>query len=225
MYCPYCGVNNDRGEGNCFICGKPLPSLGAPATPAAAARAERRAAVAKQEQALAAVGDRMLALIFDRVLLAALLVAVGAGTVDSLGAIDPKSTTGLYGGIGVAVLIIFLYHVVFEGAFGTTLGKAMMGLQVRTLDDRNRFAAAALRNLLRIVDSIGLYLIGFFFATFTIRRQRVGDLVGHTVVMDAAYPRGARAAMMVLWVAVIAGAFWMASMLCPTCRPVVPPIG
>jgi hypothetical protein len=99
-----------------------------------------------------------------------------------------------------------------------------MGLQVRTVGDYNRFAGAALRNLLRIVDSIGLYLVGFLFSTFTLRRQRVGDLVGRTVVMDAAFPRGARAAMMILWIAVIAGAIWMAFMLCPTCRPVVPPI-
>ena len=223
MYCPYCGVNNDRGEGNCFICNKPLPSLGAPAQ--AAVRAERKAAAAKEEQSLAAVGDRMLALVFDRVLIAALLVAIGAGAVDSLGAIDPQRASGLWGGIGVAIAVVFLYHVVFEAAFGTTLGKAMMGLQVRTLDDRNRFAAAALRNVLRIIDSMGLYLVGFLFSTFTIRRQRVGDLIGHTVVMDAAFPRGARAAMMVLWVAVIAGAIWMAQMLCPTCRPVVPPLG
>lgn len=219
MFCPYCGVNNDRGEAKCFICGKPLPNLDAPGAPAAA-RAERLAA--QPEERFAGVGDRMLALIFDRVFIVAILFVVGAWAVDRWGTLDPNQARGLYGGGAVVVLMIFGYHVVFEGAFGTTLGKAMMGLQVRTVGERNRFVASAIRNVLRLVDAIGLYVVGFLFATFTKRRQRVGDLVGSTVVMDAGFPRGGRAAMMLLWIGAIAAALWMSYALCPTCRPYLP---
>lgn len=225
MYCPHCGVNNDRGEGECFICHKPLPSL-APVSAASAAPAARAARVreAIAAEVYGSVGDRVLALIFDRIVIASVLMMVSSLAVTRWGSLDWRVPSILYGGTTAVMLTIFLYHVLFEGLFGTTLGKAMMNLQVRPTGDRGRFAGAAIRNLLRIVDAQGLYLIGFLFATFTRRRQRVGDLVGRTVVMDASLGRGARAAMMVLWLAVLGTAIWVSQALCPTCRPDLPSI-
>jgi uncharacterized RDD family membrane protein YckC len=217
MYCPYCGVNNDRGEGQCFICNKPLPSL-APAAPGKPARVRESVAA----PLYGAVGDRMLALFFDRVVILCVVTMATSFAVTRWGNLDLRTPTILYGSGAAVVLTIFLYHLLFEAAAGTTLGKAIMNLQVRTLGDRGRFAAATLRNLLRIVDALGLYLIGFLFATFTQHRQRVGDLVGKTVVMDASLGRGARAAMMLLWLAVVGTTIWVSTVLCPTCRPDLP---
>lgn len=219
MFCPYCGVNNDRGEILCFICKKTLPSLDAPVhAQGSRPRPDRSAAT----EAFGSVGDRMLALVFDRVAIAAILAMIGTWIVDNYGAINPRAASGQWGGAAAVVATIFLYHALFEGAFGTTLGKAMMGLQVRMVGDRSRFVAALIRNALRIVDSLGLYLVGFLSATFTPRRQRLGDIVAGSVIMESGIGRGARAAMMVLWIALVAGAIWVSTALCPTCKLDVP---
>jgi uncharacterized RDD family membrane protein YckC len=217
MFCPYCGVNNDRGEILCFICKKPLPNLEGPSQPARV-RPERAAV----QESFGSVGDRMLALFFDRVAILGILMMISSWTVSRWGAIDPRLPSALWGGGAIVFLTIFLYHLLFEAAFGTTLGKAMMGLQVRVVKERGRFAAAAIRNLLRIVDAVAIYLIAFLSATFTPRRQRVGDLAAGTVVMESGIGRGARAAMMVLWIALVATAIWVSRSLCPTCRPDIP---
>jgi uncharacterized RDD family membrane protein YckC len=166
----------------------------------------------------ASVGDRMLALLFDRALIGAFALIVAAAVADQrheLG-VPPALVTGA-GAALLLVFVIFLYHFIFEAGFGTTLGKAVMGIQVRYDADRNRFAAVAIRNALRVVDAIGLYLVGFLFATFGRRRQRVGDAVGGTVVLDLQMSAGARAAMLALLLIAIAAAIWIAWAICPTC--------
>jgi uncharacterized RDD family membrane protein YckC len=219
LFCPYCGVNNDRGEVLCFICKKPLPSLDAPAGGPARARKDKTAA---PTDLYGSVGDRMLALVFDRLAIAAVLMMIATWIVDNSSAIDLRTTTGQWGSFAVVGGTIFVYHVLFEGAFGTTLGKAMMGLQVRMVGDRSRFVAAVIRNFLRILDCQALYLVGFLSATFTARRQRIGDLAGGTVVMESGIGRGARAAMMFFFIALVAGATWVSTALCPSCRPDIP---
>ena len=221
MFCPYCGVNNDRGEVLCFICKKPLPSLDAPAGAPSRLR-PRAAAAAGGTEAYGSVGDRMLALVFDRVAIGAVLMMIATWIADNSGAIDLRGGTGRWGSLAVIAGTIFVYHVLFEGAFGTTLGKSMMGLQVRMVGERSRFIAVVIRNLLRIVDCQALYLVGFLGATFTARRQRIGDLVAGTVVMESGVGRGARAAMMFFFIALVAGATWVSFALCPTCRLDIP---
>src|SRR6478672_8310470 len=84
MDCPSCGANNDRGEGKCFVCEKPLPVLNAPAAASAPGRArpQPRSASASGEPALASVGDRMIALIFDRIIIGSILLVIGAWGAD-----------------------------------------------------------------------------------------------------------------------------------------------
>ena len=210
MYCPQCGVNNDRGEVNCYICGASLPSLAAPADVAGKRRQSSTPVAEKQ----ATVGDRALALIFDRFTLAAILTIVLAAT--HMGPIDTTATSALATMIALFAGAMVLYHSILEGAFGTTLGKAMMALQVRTDSGRNRFVAALLRNVLRIVDSVGFYVLGFLFAMFTQRAQRVGDLVAGTVVMEKAANPKVRAGLMLFWLVLVAVAGWFAWAVTPS---------
>lgn len=206
MYCPHCGVNNDRGEADCYICQKPLPALEAlqPLTPGRPQ--PRKPAVAAEHPAT--VGDRALALLFDRILLSALAGAAAVSAGARRDAIEAPSMKLLYGAVGAVLVLPFLYHVLMEGLFKTTLGKAMMGLEVRTLTGRGRFAAALLRNLLRIIDAIGLYLVGFLVAMFTRSGQRLGDLAGGTVVMERPVRNLWRALFMIVWLAAVLGAAW-----------------
>lgn len=88
------------------------------------------------------------------------------------------ATATLGGTIGVP------YHVVLEGAYGRTVGKAMVGVVVATEDGgRPTYAAVTVRTLLRLVDWLPIgYLLGLSTIALTERDQRLGDLVAGTVV-------------------------------------------
>jgi uncharacterized RDD family membrane protein YckC len=76
------------------------------------------------------------------------------------------------------------YYVVCEAATGATLGKRMVGIRVVDEDgDRLTLGASVIRNLLRLVDALFFYLIGFLFAVTSSRGQRLGDRAAHTIVV------------------------------------------
>jgi uncharacterized RDD family membrane protein YckC len=226
MFCPYCGVKYDGSLIKCPSCQKIIPSAeGQKAAAAASPQRQRpqRTATSSgtlQPEMLASVGDRMLALAFDRVAIGAILLMIASPFADRFPEIEqrlPSPVISILLGATSLFAIVFIYHFLFEAAFGTTLGKAVMGLHVQSVGDSSRFAGAATRNALRIVDALGLYLIGGLAASFTPWRQRVGDLLGGTVVLSLGVAKGARAAMMGLWIAVLAVCVVIASWLCPEC--------
>ena len=214
VYCPYCGVNNDRGESTCYICGMPLPSSSAAAATDTPRRAARKAAAAAET--IATVGDRALALVFDRMLILSAVLVFAAWETSSTGGFA-RSFSSVLGAAGIYGALIFTYHVLLEGLIGTTLGKSMMSLRIRSSAERGRFVGSLLRNLLRIVDGLALYLVGFMIAMFTGRRQRLGDIVGGTVVMETRSATYMRATMMALWLVLVGLAVWFAYGMCPTC--------
>lgn len=76
------------------------------------------------------------------------------------------------------------YYVVCESAAGATLGKRMVGIRVVGEDGQAlTFGAAMVRNLLRLVDALFFYLVGFVFAILSTRGQRLGDRAAHTIVV------------------------------------------
>jgi uncharacterized RDD family membrane protein YckC len=78
------------------------------------------------------------------------------------------------------------YYTVCEAATGATLGKRLVGIRVVGADGGDvTFGAAFVRNLLRIVDALFFYLVGFLFAMMSNRGQRLGDRAAHTVVVRA----------------------------------------
>jgi len=91
-----------------------------------------------------------------------------------------------------------VYHAVLEAALGWTVGKKIIGLRVAELDgSRVSLRGALLRNLLRPLDAeqLGVFL-GAVVMMLTRRRQRVGDLVARTIVIEESRvpdgPPGAR---------------------------------
>jgi uncharacterized RDD family membrane protein YckC len=82
------------------------------------------------------------------------------------------------------------YYFVAESHWQQTLGKRLLGLRVQARgggvpDDR----AIALRTVLRVVDGIAFYLVGLLVMLRTgERRQRLGDIVGETEIVDAREP-------------------------------------
>ena len=81
--------------------------------------------------------------------------------------------------------LIILYCCVAEGAFGRTVGKRLMGIEVRTeSDSRISWRASVIRNVLRVVDEFpAFYLLGLLLILLGPKRQRLGDRLAHTIVV------------------------------------------
>ncbi|TKX73930.1 RDD family protein [Halorubrum sp. GN11_10-6_MGM] len=82
----------------------------------------------------------------------------------------------------VATLV---YGFLLEGLYGYTPGKYLLGLVVIKSDGSNcTIGASILRNLLWIVDALPTFnLVAMVSILLTDDNQRVGDLVGDTVVV------------------------------------------
>jgi len=87
--------------------------------------------------------------------------------------------------------IVIFYFTSAEAAFGKTMGKWLMGLEVRSeTGGRPSLAQAFVRNVLRIIDELPVfYLVGLFCILTGPRPQRLGDRVAHTAVVVSGSPR------------------------------------
>src|SRR6185369_6568405 len=81
FFCPYCGVKNNAGQTQCFVCGKRLPS-DTDVTPSPISRSKPTISGTNRtvsNTAIAArLGDRFLAVVLDMVFLGAILLFVAA---------------------------------------------------------------------------------------------------------------------------------------------------
>lgn len=126
---------------------------------------------------------RVLAGLIDLVVVAVVAVVVmfAAGVVGGAG-------TELTLTLRVVVLAWALfYYFALESGSGQTLGKRIMGLRVLSADGQPAgMRAIGVRTLLRVIDGIGLYVVGLIAMIATgQRRQRLGDLAGGTIVTSA----------------------------------------
>lgn len=140
------------------------------------------------EATLAGVGSRFVAGVIDQLLRWSLLLAL----VALMAILEEVVGGGGFSGAGLVVLIVaiffvqFGYDVLFETlASGRTPGKRWTGLRVvKKGGTPVGFLASALRNILRIVDSLpGFYLVGILSVMFTANNQRLGDLAAGTIVV------------------------------------------
>jgi uncharacterized RDD family membrane protein YckC len=219
MYCPYCGVKNDRGEAECFICGKKLPAVDQEAPSAKGSRRSSGSAAQGGVAVPARLGDRFIAIILDTAFLGALVLVIAAlvslrwSAVQDLGL---SQTMLIALGAAGAILMVFLYHWLLEGAFGATMGKAIVG--VRVLNQRGGMPglrSSAVRNVFRLLDAIPFYLLGFFVAVFSPARRRIGDYAAKTVVLEQPPTLGSRVTVVCIWFVLIAAAVWGAYLIRP----------
>ena len=129
---------------------------------------------------------RVLAAIVD-------LAIVAAGSVVILFAADALSSdTGDVRGALTAVILgwALYYYFALESGDGQTLGKKLMKLRVVRADGRPAgMNEVAVRTVLRVVDGIGLYIVGLIVMLATgQRRQRLGDMAAGTIIVDASAP-------------------------------------
>lgn len=144
------------------------------------------AGTAPQPPEALAVGvfPRAMAWLLDGILLFPIGLLIAGLTAVSIEEFqDPGYTTVilLWGGIEMT------YRFVMEWAFGWTVGKRIVGLKVTELDgSKLGFRGALIRNLIRIIDGqvpFGM-ILGIALMLKTRRRQRLGDLLGKTMVIQ-----------------------------------------
>lgn len=216
MYCPSCGVKNEGSPLKCFICGYILPTGERAA--GVDTRRPRRPSTSPGSggEPYAAIGDRMLAVILDRVVVLALL-AIPAALIAQRWSTTPARAAIIAG--AAVFLAVLAYHIVLEAIFHATLGKGLLGLEVRNGSGDRPWITSTVRNMSRLVDAIFFYGVAFLVAAFTRRRQRLGDLFAGTTVIERRVVWGARVALIFIWLVLVVGSLWLASSLCPSCVP------
>jgi uncharacterized RDD family membrane protein YckC len=107
----------------------------------------------------------------------------------------------------VLVALTLAYFFVCEALWGQTLGKRIIGLRVVMLDGRPATATAvAVRTLLRLIDDSPFGLLVFLASGR--RRQRLGDVLGGTIVArpTPGLPRAGLSPALLGYPAVLVGA-------------------
>jgi uncharacterized RDD family membrane protein YckC len=131
-------------------------------------------------------GRRILATLVDGLVFG----AVGVAMANFFGTIALHDTFGLevhLGGVAWVVWtgLIALYYILMEGYIGQTLGKMALGIRVVREDNGEvpGLKAATIRTILRIVDGLFSYAVAFVSVVVTEKRQRLGDMAAHTLVV------------------------------------------
>ncbi len=231
MFCPACGSQNAPEAQKCAACGAALPvtpaavapaaapaPVATPAAPLTAPVATISSDVYVGSYRLAGLGDRFLALLLDGLFQVALFALIGMWAAARWGGVTESgfSMEGPHALVpmGLALAAGFLYFWLGEGLLGATLGKAVLGIQVRRKDASScTLAASLVRNLARLIDGLFFYLLGFFVALFSRLRQRVGDHLADTVVVQREWGKALRGAVALLWLAAIGGCLWYAYLI------------
>jgi uncharacterized RDD family membrane protein YckC len=134
----------------------------------------------------ASIGARAAAIIIDTIILAVIVLIIFFAGLGSDAASD--GTIVYYGVFELIVFALGLgYFTYFEGTTGQTLGKKLLHIKVVRLADGQHpnFMEALIRTVCRIIDGIAIYLIGFIIAYVSDKKQRLGDIAAHTIVINA----------------------------------------
>jgi uncharacterized RDD family membrane protein YckC len=124
------------------------------------------------------------------------VIIVGIGAAVLL--VAAGSVAGDDSDVGGALRLVILgwalyYYFALESGDGQTVGKKLMKLRVVRADGRPvGMREVAVRTVLRVVDGIGVYIVGLITMLVTgEKRQRIGDLAAGTIVVDASVPTSA----------------------------------
>ena len=187
VFCPACGKENSAGATFCANCGKPLTATAA--TPMAGGMGmSGGTGTPPSGMRYAEIVDRFVGALIDGIIVGVVGIIIA---IIAFASIFTAGGFGFFFFIGpfflVVIVLWLLYFTYFEGTSGQTFGKQIAHIKVV---DENTGATvdmgrAFLRTLLRIIDSLpsNIYLIALILVAVTPRRQRLGDMVAHTVVV------------------------------------------
>jgi uncharacterized RDD family membrane protein YckC len=127
------------------------------------------------------IGLRLVATIIDTVVMFIVMYVVALATGNTTS--DGFSMSGAPAFLGFIVWA--LYYVGMEATSGATIGKMAVGIKVVRADGSSPigWGPALIRNVLRIVDGLFVYVVGAIFVMTSPTKQRLGDRVANTVVV------------------------------------------
>ena len=128
------------------------------------------------------IGIRLVSLIIDNIIIGIIIGAIGS--MIGFGMMTQKMVPWWF---GLFYFLIYIgYFALLEGSRGQTIGKMVTKIKVVREDgkpiDMNQ---ALIRNLLRIIDGVFVYLIGAILIWRSDKKQRLGDNIAKTVVVKA----------------------------------------
>src|SRR5215211_6009736 len=131
-------------------------------------------------------GRRVLAIIVD-----GLLVGIPTSFISMLlfgtSSVYGSSTTDAsqIGLVSLSLVVFFLYYTLLEGYLGQTVGKMLLGIKVIREDTGEvpGVGAAAIRTVLRLIDGLFGYLVGFIAVLASAKTLPLGDMAAHTLVV------------------------------------------
>jgi len=87
--------------------------------------------------------------------------------------------------LSITMIASFIYYTFFEGIFGATPGKMLVGLKVVRGDgERIGYKEAVIRTVMRLIDMLpAFYIVGVISVLMSSRNQRLGDRVAGTLVV------------------------------------------
>ncbi len=123
---------------------------------------------------------RIGAIVIDTILMLIIMIIIYQYFLDkNIDVITLDGYTYIY-----FLAIYFFYFFIFESIFQKTVGKKIFNLEILRSDNKKPGVLDIfIRNLLRPLDMIGFYLLGFIFIVFTNKNQRFGDLIANTYVI------------------------------------------
>lgn len=157
------------------------------------------------------VGIRFAATVIDSLVLGLIswiLVALAIGSAfSSVAPIQPATTgdinatvaqinatvtqvsgalsAGIVAAAVITLIVWFLYYTLLEGRYGQTLGKWFVKIKVVKENGAPiSYGDAAVRTILRIIDGLFDYLVGAILIWTSDKKQRLGDRLAHTVVVQ-----------------------------------------
>jgi uncharacterized RDD family membrane protein YckC len=94
-------------------------------------------------------------------------------------------SAGIVAAAIITLIVWFLYYTLLEGRYGQTIGKWFVKIKVVKEDDAPiSYGDAAVRTILRIIDGLFDYLVGAILIWTSDKKQRLGDRLAHTVVVQ-----------------------------------------
>ncbi len=235
MECPFCQTQTNAYSRRCNSCGKAIPpsqylleESGVVEAPVRETSAVVPGVMGRTQPRyrFARLGDRFIAFVLDSAFLFGLFAIVDAWVFTRWGSVEGNelrlTTASLLIAVTLNATLLFLYGSLLETAWGATLGKALVGIKVFGTTRPRSFSACAVRNLLRIIDGLGIYVVGTVVAGCSAARQRVGDIYARTVVIEESFGTGIRVVAIVIWIASLAGAGWAVPHICSVNQSVRP---
>ncbi len=145
---------------------------------------ETRPATHRGTMAYQGVGIRFVALLIDSIILGIIgwIIGILFGVYTTGFSMNPQ---GALSGWGIVTFIIYIaYYTYLEGTRGQTIGKMAMKIMVVKEDGSQiDMGTAFIRNILRIIDGLILYLVGAILIWTSHKKQRLGDRAAKTVVI------------------------------------------